>query len=113
MNAAVPPREALQPALWMAGYELRCAHRPLRGQRTCPFCPGQLWPCAKYLTGHDLMTRAMLPHRPPFVTGLRTTATRYVGRAQVPRLDWFPGAAPGHPDSTEHLAGILRAEFPP
>lgn len=54
----------------------------------------------------------MLPHRPPFVAGLRTTGTRYVGRAQVPRFDWFPASSPGHPDSTEHLAEILRAEFP-
>lgn len=57
MNPPIPPSEATDAELWLAGYELRNAHLPTDGTRECPACLTN-WECAAYRAGVEMMRAA-------------------------------------------------------
>ena len=57
MSRPIPPPEAANVELWLAGYELRNAHLPLAGAPECPACRSN-WECAPYRAGLEMMRAA-------------------------------------------------------
>jgi hypothetical protein len=80
-NPLVPPPQAHDPALWMAGYRQRLAHRPAGGSTVCPACL-RPWQCRPYLEAIGAMTAACRPAecRP------RVVGVAHVARHRAPRV---------------------------
>ncbi|WP_035858721.1 hypothetical protein [Cryptosporangium arvum] len=57
MSLPLPPSDAGDAELWLAGYELRAAHRPADGSAECPICHTN-WECAAYRNGVEMMRSA-------------------------------------------------------